>query len=283
MGWDGLTRRRSTDDFALSFLTAEKVRAPAFAADAHEAFSRKHTCPSWVSQTRKVTCSMWRRLHRNRLYRLLRSFIYDRTGQKRWTATWTNPNFAAQWELDRLPPISLQQAVEDRWFPVGSSVLDIGCGRGNMSAWLAGQGYSVTGVDFAASAVTRAQADYPPDDYANLRFLVADICQPASNIGRFDCLFDRGCFHTIPKRRCANYAKSVTACTSTGGKFLLLHKAERTSSVRQRADRIDEKIKHFFQSSFDIIRVDPIDMLATAESDPTQTPRQGRAYWMVRR
>jgi SAM-dependent methyltransferase len=45
--------------------------------------------------------------------------------------------------------------------PRGASVLDAGCGSGEFTAFLAGLGFSATGVDISAAAITRAQQRYP--------------------------------------------------------------------------------------------------------------------------
>lgn len=57
------------------------------------------------------------------------------------------------------PNAVLRQFAEA--LPVGNA-LDLGCGEGNSAVWLAGQGWQVTGVDIATTALARA-ADHAAD------------------------------------------------------------------------------------------------------------------------
>ena len=49
-------------------------------------------------------------------------------------------NYAAEWEEDQAPPDDLRAAVR-AYFNNGLTV-DVGCGSGRDTAWLAGQGFS---------------------------------------------------------------------------------------------------------------------------------------------
>ncbi|MEE1823802.1 methyltransferase, FxLD system [Streptomyces sp. BE20] len=55
----------------------------------------------------------------------------------------------------------------------GGRALDLGCGTGELAAHLAGLGYTVDAVDFAASAVERARAEH--DGVEGVRWLRLDI------------------------------------------------------------------------------------------------------------
>lgn len=43
----------------------------------------------------------------------------------------------------------------------GGRALDVGCGAGELAAYLASLGYAVDAVDFAASAIDRARREHP--------------------------------------------------------------------------------------------------------------------------
>ncbi len=54
------------------------------------------------------------------------------------------------------------------------TALDLGCGAGQNSVWLASQGWTVTGVDFARNAITQAKAAAERAD-VEVSFVVGDL------------------------------------------------------------------------------------------------------------
>ena len=44
------------------------------------------------------------------------------------------------------------------------------------------------------------------------------------DIRKFDALFDRGCFHTVPTELTPQYAKNVAGLAIHGAAFLMLYK-----------------------------------------------------------
>jgi len=98
------------------------------------------------------------------------------------------------WELHR-PDRNLIETVKERAIPPGPT-LDIGCGTGENSIWLAGRGFTVTGCDITELAVRQAVAKAAranaPCTFLRLNFLTDEV--PG---GPFTFLFDRGCFHSF--------------------------------------------------------------------------------------
>lgn len=71
----------------------------------------------------------------------------------------------------------LEKAILDKMllhFPTAHSILEIGCGTGHFTRWLAQRGYSATGVDIAEPMLNEARrlggADYLPGDALALPF-----------------------------------------------------------------------------------------------------------------
>ncbi len=74
------------------------------------------------------------------------------------------PTSAAEWDSRYRATDRAWSTKPNRWveqevasLPPGRA-LDLGCGEGRNSVWLAAHGWQVTGVDFSAAALTRAQA-----------------------------------------------------------------------------------------------------------------------------
>jgi len=122
------------------------------------------------------------------------------------------------WDTGTPDPM-LVAAREAGELPRGRA-LEIGCGTGTNAIWLAQQGYDVLGVDIAPRAIERAQAKVPAG--LRCRFAVVDILAAAPE-GRFDLVFDRGCFHVFdePGQRAA-FAVRVASVLEPGGVWLSL-------------------------------------------------------------
>lgn len=78
-------------------------------------------------------------------------------------------------EMDRVGPPSLFEPYEDL-FPTRGHALDVACGRGRTSVWLASRGLEVLGVDIAPSALAVARRLAEGAGVAGAcRFEVADL------------------------------------------------------------------------------------------------------------
>jgi len=91
-----------------------------------------------------------------------------RTGYDRW---------ASIYDSERNPLIGLEEPVvrEKLGDVTGLAVLDLGCGTGRHSVWLASAGATVTGVDFSEGMLEEARRK--PGAEA-VRFLAHDLHQP---------------------------------------------------------------------------------------------------------
>jgi 2-polyprenyl-3-methyl-5-hydroxy-6-metoxy-1,4-benzoquinol methylase len=197
--------------------------------------------------------------------------------RKRWESQWATLDFPPHWRTQEIPEI-LQEALDQQWFTPGSNLLDIGCGSGECANWLAQQGFSVLGIDFAPSAIRRAQATYP--EHEGLHFRVLDICQNVPT-QTFNTLFDRGCFHIIPSSQRPQYVQQVARAAKPNAHFLLLHRIWGTrekslplDELANRSQPIVSQIQRDFTRLFEIICTQPI-------SYPDRKPDV--AVWMVRR
>jgi ubiquinone/menaquinone biosynthesis C-methylase UbiE len=91
-----------------------------------------------------------------------------RTGYDRW---------ASIYDREANPLIALEEPVvrEALGDVAGLSVLDLGCGTGRLSVWLASAGAAVTGVDFSEGMLEAARRKA---EAWTVRFLVHDLHQP---------------------------------------------------------------------------------------------------------
>lgn len=194
--------------------------------------------------------------------------------QRGWEERWSRPDFAARWRTESIPA-EIREAAEDGWFPAGASVLDIGCGGGEIAAWLAHQGYQVVGADFSEAAIAMARAAHP--DVPGLTFEVLDISRRAPGSGKFDAFLDRGCLHNVEHERRVDYVRNVVTAARPGARFLLL--APRPDRDRDGWVRYLEEL---FWPEFEVVR--SADTVFARPADESDEPvRIGTALWMIRR
>ncbi|UWX63727.1 class I SAM-dependent methyltransferase [Deinococcus rubellus] len=94
--------------------------------------------------------------------------------------------------------------------------LDIGCGLGRNTRWLAAQGYCATGVDLSRYAVSHAR-ERSPDSSAS--YAECDVLREEIPGGPFDVVYDSGCFHHLAPHRRLSYLTALSACLKPGGLF----------------------------------------------------------------
>lgn len=99
--------------------------------------------------------------------------------------------------------------------------LELGCGTGTNSVWLAQQGFEVTGIDLAPLAVARAEQRARADG-VTVSFLVADVYHLPELDGPFEFFFDRGCYHAVRRNEPERYAHAVAQHMISGARGLIL-------------------------------------------------------------
>jgi SAM-dependent methyltransferase len=118
---------------------------------------------------------------------------------------------------------SLRDLVEgDNALPAGTA-LDLGCGTGDNSLYLAKHGWQVTGVDFVAKAVNKARAKAEANKLA-VSFSQADVTRLSSEgIGtNFGLIVDSGCLHGMSDEDRDAYVREVTAVAAPDARLLLV-------------------------------------------------------------
>lgn len=172
---------------------------------------------------------------------------------------------------DREAPVAdvVELAEGPSQLPPGRA-LEVGCGTGVESVYLAAHGWDVTGVDMVPRALSiarrrAAQAGVTP------RFLEGDAtCLPDLGVGDgFTLLLDFGCFHTIPPDRRDAYGVSVSAVAAPGATFLL-YGFTRPPRFAPMATSIstDELMRHLGAHGWQLESADPVPAAAI-------DPRQG--------
>jgi cyclopropane fatty-acyl-phospholipid synthase-like methyltransferase len=121
------------------------------------------------------------------------------------------------WDTGLTPP-EVVEAIQKERTP--GRALDLGCGTGTHSIYLAQHGWKVVGVDFSpkAIALAREKANHAG---VNIDFRIADVSRIDGLVGPFDFALDVGCFHGLDVAGQARYVAQLTRLMRSGGKFLL--------------------------------------------------------------
>ena len=98
--------------------------------------------------------------------------------------------------------------------------LELGCGVGRLSRFMAQQGLAVTGVDFSPVAIAKARERVAKDD-RQPEFLVGDVADLDALSGPFDLSYDVGCFHCLGPEARASYVSTVSRLLRSGGIHLV--------------------------------------------------------------
>ncbi len=106
--------------------------------------------------------------------------------------------------------------------PMGSA-LDLGCGTGDCSIYLAGHGWKVTGVDFVAKPLESARAKARAAD-VSVDFVRADVTQLSrAGIGTgFELIVDNGCLHNMSGGDREAYVREVSAVAGPDARLLIV-------------------------------------------------------------
>jgi SAM-dependent methyltransferase len=118
---------------------------------------------------------------------------------------------------------SLRNLIEGDGALTPGTALDLGCGTGDNSIYLAKHGWQVTGVDFVAKAVEKARAKADANKLA-VNFARADVTRLSSEgVGtNFGLIVDNGCLHGMSPEDRNTYVREVTAVAAPGARLLLV-------------------------------------------------------------
>ncbi len=118
---------------------------------------------------------------------------------------------------------SLRTLVEgDGSLPTGKA-LELGCGTGDCSIYLAEHGWQVTAVDYVKQALEKARAKADAAG-AVINFADADVTRLSSaSLGdKFGLIVDNGCLHNRSDPDRDAYVREVSAIAAPGARLLVV-------------------------------------------------------------
>lgn len=122
------------------------------------------------------------------------------------------------WDMDNPPDVLVQLVRQE--FIKPCSTLEIGCGMGNASIYLAKNGFDVTGIDISTTAIieakNRALKNKVACTFQQMDFLKND----KAIVNTFDFIFDWSVLHHIFPEERKHYLSEVCRLLNVGGTYL---------------------------------------------------------------
>jgi SAM-dependent methyltransferase len=162
---------------------------------------------------------------------------------ERWDSAYRDGR-TAPWDTKMVAP-ALQQAVESGAIKPCRTVT-LGCGTGANAIYLARQGFDVTAIDVAPTALGLAD-DKARQAGVRVRWLLADVLA-LPDLRPFDLVFDRGCYHNVRYVDAEGFVESLRRLTRPGSQCLILScNRDAPPGVREETMRDD------FSALFDFV------------------------------
>lgn len=112
--------------------------------------------------------------------------------------------------------------------PVGASILDVGCGAGVKTRYLAKKGFNVTGIDFSEKMIEIAKRESP-----EIPFEVADLYEIDKYSKTFDGVFAQAVLLHIPKEKIREVLAKLKAKVNPGGLLYVAVKGIRDDGIEE--------------------------------------------------
>ena len=191
------------------------------------------------------------RTHRLRWYRLVYRLLY-RLGLIFWQR--------------RIPPMDLINMVEGPASLQPGRALDLGCGTGTDTVYLAKHGWDVTAVDTTPKALNIARRNASAAG-VTARFIHGDVTR-LSELGvgsGFALLLDFGCFHTLPNDLRTAYVQGVSDAAAPGATLLLYGFRRPPKAAPMHAGvTVDEIRDRFISSGWELVNAQRTSVETTA-------------------
>jgi ubiquinone/menaquinone biosynthesis C-methylase UbiE len=145
------------------------------------------------------------------------------------------------------PDDILREAVAHGWLK-RKTILDVGCGQGTDTIYLASVGFQATGLDISPVACEIARTEATRRGVAPT-FIAADALHMPFDDGHFDSVTDRGCFHSVPLAGHLLFPREVARILKRGGRYLYRNFCWKSGAPKA-ATLTEETVRQAFEPYF---------------------------------
>lgn len=183
--------------------------------------------------------------------------------QKRWDAVYQELDLEEiPWETIK-PDGVLVDLIKSKKVTSGRS-LDICCGAGTQSIYMAKKDFNVIGIDISPTAIKVAKRR-AKEAGVKVNFVIGISFQLPFNDKTLDFVFDRGCFHHVPVDKRQDYINGVDRVNKHKGRFYLSCFSERTGFPNSFTE---EEIRQYFSKFFEIKSIEEKEFIETGTGIP---------------
>lgn len=163
------------------------------------------------------------------------------------------------WQRPAPPPDLVALVEGPSPLPPGHA-LDLGCGTGTDTIYLATRGWEVTAVDMVPQALATARRNAAAAGVSP-RFLQGDVTR-LRDLGVGDgymLVLDFGCFHTLPEDQRSRYVAEVSSAAALDATFLLYGFRRPPKAAPMHAGlTVEEVQERFAPAGWHLVSADPI-------------------------
>jgi ubiquinone/menaquinone biosynthesis C-methylase UbiE len=182
---------------------------------------------------------------------------------------------AHEWTAGTASP-ELIKLVWDGVIQPDSRVLDVGCGIGSESVFLAVRGMQVSAIDISADAI--ATGKKLAEAYGvDVDFRVADVLKLPFADGEFDVVADQGCFHHMADEERAQYTSEILRVLKPGGMFVLRSFSDKIPGGPQPRRVSSKELLDTFAPHF---RLEHLERVLSFTTGQRQRPLGWHAIWL---
>jgi len=146
------------------------------------------------------------------------------------------------WTDSRIPK-ELKEIVE---LHNPKTSLELGCGLGVFSSFMASQGIKATGVDFSSVAVEKAKKRVANNIYKP-EYIVGDVTNLEIINEQFDVSYDVGCFHCLNEESQQKYVSEIYRLLKPGATHLIWALDSSPSGIKLSPNYIAKQFENNFQ------------------------------------
>lgn len=153
---------------------------------------------------------------------------------KQWIQDWDAKFRGGDTPWEDVEPSEIMEDLFRTHIPEGSTIFEIGCGRGIDAMRLASVGYDVTATDVSAEAV-RITSESARQNALPLTCSRFDVVKDDAPARKYDVVFDKGCLHSFATQEGRlHFARKAYEIVKPGGLWI---------NISGSADNVDDPLE----------------------------------------